>query len=220
MAWVFFLVYLLTSYLIGCFPSAYLIGKKKQVGVTTHGSRNPGMTNVLRLFGVRWGIICFVLDALKGSLVIGVLSLVRMLGVNVPGLLLFGMDFLPVIGFAAVIGHVYNVFFHFKGGKGVATAFGVVAVLDPLPALAAFIAYLLILHISKIGSLSSLLAMLIFDLGAVLVLLAWPERVSWVYLPQGVLDLLLTVLIVAKHSINLERLWSHQEPKIEIKKKK
>jgi glycerol-3-phosphate acyltransferase PlsY len=118
-----FVAWLAVSYLIGAIPTSYLVGRVfRGIDLREHGSRNLGATNLYRTMGWKYAVPVGLFDVAKGAVPVAVF------GPQVPDVALF-----PVFcGIAAVLGHVFSVFVGFKGGKGVATAAGVVLGLAPL----------------------------------------------------------------------------------------
>ena len=112
------------AYLLGTFPSARLVARRRGIDIHHAGSGNPGASNVFRLMGWKWGVLVLVLDVGKGALAAGV-------GALVDGAF-DGHRGAFVLGLAAVLGHVFPLTRHLKGGRGVATAAGVLAVPFPL----------------------------------------------------------------------------------------
>lgn len=138
------------AYVVGSFPTAYLVGKANGVDLRTVGSGNLGATNVFRTLGWKWGLLVYVVDFLKGLL--PVLYLPTLAGVT-GGPSGWAMAF----GVFAILGHVKPVFLLGKGGgKGVATASGVFVALAPLPAALAVVAFALCVAITRYVSLGSL----------------------------------------------------------------
>jgi glycerol-3-phosphate acyltransferase PlsY len=191
MAWV--AVLLVPAYLLGTFPTAHLIVRAHGRDVTQEGSGNPGASNVGRLLGWRWGVLAFLGDAAKGALPAGI------------GLVVQGRAGGYLLGVAAVLGHVFPVTRRFKGGRGVATAAGVMLVLHPLVALALVVVWLLlgrVLHMASVASLVCALA---------LPVLVWASgRAGW----EIGLTAALAALIVARHAKNLSRLLRGGELRI------
>ena len=107
------------AYFLGTFPTAILVARAGGHDVLAEGSGNPGASNVARLMGWKWGLLVMAGDLAKGAIAAGV------------GLAVAGRGAAYVLGILAVIGHTYPVTRHFKGGKGVATAGGMLAVLQP-----------------------------------------------------------------------------------------
>jgi acyl-phosphate glycerol 3-phosphate acyltransferase len=141
----------LGGYLAGSIPFGYLVARLKGIDITRQGSGNIGATNVGRLLGRPFGILVFVLDFTKGA------------APAAAAMALAGDDISPtaagvIAGLGAFLGHLFSVFLRFRGGKGVATGAGVVAVLLPIPALAAVVAWLVCLCSFRYVSLASLVA--------------------------------------------------------------
>ena len=207
----------LGSYLIGSTPFAAIIGRSKGFNLREHGSGNLGATNVARVVGPKWGLLCFLLDSLKGFLPIFVAGC----------LLTGGTDELPsvarqfswiCVGLAAVVGHCMSFWLRFRGGKGVATAFGVIVGMWPyvtVPGLVAFGIWIAITVASRYISLASILGSLaLFPLfvGWTFLMRDWDAVISlW---PLGAFVLTIAVLIVVRHRSNIVRLLAGTEAKI------
>ena len=140
-------IWLAGAYLIGAIPFGFLIGKMRGVDVRTVGSKNIGATNVYRTVGRKWGLLAFFCDFLKGFL--PTLAALR-----------WGGDgrLAVYVGLACVVGHTLTIFMRFRGGKGVATAFGMMMALAPYPTLAAFCVFVVTVWVSHYISLGSILA--------------------------------------------------------------
>ena len=191
------------SYLIGSINFAYLVAKYKKLDISSSGSGNPGTSNVMRTIGKKYAAIVLIGDVLKGFLPI----------------FLFDENLL-LCGFAAVIGHIYPIFYKFKGGKGVATYVGVYiafSTLNPysyglfensyflylnIPLLAFF--YFVIFKIFRISAIASLLTVFISNLILFSSLNVFQDRL---------IVFLIFWLIVFKHSENLKRLYEGRENK-------
>src|SRR5437016_1394361 len=120
------------AFILGAIPFGFLAGKLQGKDIRTLGSGNIGATNVFRELGFKAGITVFLLDAMKGFLPI--FSATQ----GIPGL---GDSWRVGIGLAAILGHIYSPFVRFKGGKGVATALGVLIALSPVVALITFLVF-------------------------------------------------------------------------------
>ena len=192
---VVWISWLLGAYLIGAIPFGFLIGKMRGVDVRTVGSKNIGATNVYRTVGHKWGFLAFFCDFLKGFLpAYFALSLVP------------HPSSLPVlVGLAAVIGHTLTVFMKFRGGKGVATAFGMMVALATYPALLAFAVFVVTVWISHYISLGSMLA------AATLAVLVWFFPCL---LAVRIIAVLVAVFVIVKHKSNIQRLMKGCENKI------
>ena len=139
---------ILTGYLIGSVPFALLLARRwGAADLRTRGSGNLGAANVLRASGVRAGVLVAALDIAKGAASVAI-AMQLSDGPVAPA----------AAGLAAVVGHIYPVWLKFKGGKGVATACGVFAVLTPLAVPAALAVFLLTVWLTKYISLGSILA--------------------------------------------------------------
>jgi acyl phosphate:glycerol-3-phosphate acyltransferase len=140
--------FILLAYLMGSIPTAVLYGRIfHKMDVRDHGSGNAGATNSLRVLGKRAGIIVLIVDLLKGYLAIKIAQ--YFLGEDLSALI--------IIGFSAVIGHLLPIFSGFRGGKGIATSFGVILALSPLGALISLIVFVVVVYLTKYVSLASLL---------------------------------------------------------------
>jgi len=182
------IILIVIAYLVGSLSSAVLVAKFFNVpDPRTQGSGNPGATNMLRLAGKLPAIITLLADALKGTLPVFFAVLIDMSGFS-----------LGLIALAAVLGHVFPIFFKFQGGKGVATFFGGLIAISPLTGLVAIIAWIAIVLITRYASLASLLASavatgctLFFEPGAfipvllIFVLIAWRHLENIRLLQQG-----------------------------------
>lgn len=193
-------LYILAAYLIGGIPFGFLIGKMRGVDVRTVGSRNIGATNVYRTVGHKWGFLAFFCDFLKGFLP----TLVAILWMPTR------MD--PVyVGLACVIGHTLTPYMKFKGGKGVATAFGMLMALIPLLVLIAFGVFVVTVWRSHYISLGSCLAAAFL---AVAIWIPMPVLVDDPSLPLQIVMSLLGVFVIVKHKSNIVRLVQGCENKI------
>lgn len=189
-----FAAFLVFAYLMGSIPTAVLYGRLVHgVDIRKHGSGNAGATNSLRVLGKKAGITVLIIDMLKGIIPILVC---RYFFSDDP-------ETLIIIGFASVIGHLLPVFAGFKGGKGVATSFGVILALYPLAALVCLIVFILLVYLTKYVSLSSMAGSLSF---LVFSLIALPELRFF-----QLMCLVLFLLLVFTHRENIKRLLKGTE---------
>ncbi len=160
------------AYLLGSIPFGVLIGRAKGIDIRQQGSRNIGATNVGRVLGRPFGYLCFVLDMAKGCipvLIAGVLA--HVIGHNpmeLPGGTLWLWMFVAI---AALLGHMYSIFLGFKGGKGVATAFGALVAMWPvltIPALCALAVWIVVVICTRVISLASMAAALIVPIATLI----------------------------------------------------
>ena len=132
----------MAAYLVGAIPFGVLLGQLHGIDIREHGSRNIGATNVGRVLGRRWGILCFVLDALKGALpVLAAGATAGILGASAETVGAATLGWWLLVVAAALLGHMWSPFLKFTGGKGVATGFGALAAFWPLLAWPAFVAF-------------------------------------------------------------------------------
>ncbi|HEV8125096.1 MAG TPA: glycerol-3-phosphate 1-O-acyltransferase PlsY [Gemmatimonadales bacterium] len=183
------IVWILVSYLLGAVPTSYLVARLfKGIDLREQGSRNLGATNLYRTLGWKYAVPVGLFDVAKGALP------VVLLGPLVPEIALF-----PVYcGVAAILGHVFSVFVGFKGGKGVATAAGVVLGLAPLALLAVAVVWAIVVKLTGYVSLGSVIAAALFPIAAELLHPGRPEPL-WI-------DIGLAVFLILKHRSNLQRL--------------
>lgn len=200
-----FLLLIIFVYLFGSIPWGYLISKAKGIDIRKIGSGNIGGTNVARALGLKWGFLALALDFLKGMIPV-------YLALNfLQPLCAYRGDWLIVsVSVSAVLGHIFPVWLGFKGGKGVATALGVIVVLLKWQILLPFLLiWFLVLVISQIASFSNLLMV------SFLPLTLWLSSFSLAYF---ILGLALFFLIWWAHRENLKRIKEGQESKIKLKK--
>ncbi|MFI5045771.1 MAG: glycerol-3-phosphate acyltransferase [Acidimicrobiia bacterium] len=178
------------AYLLGTFPSAELVARRRGVDVTAAGSGNPGASNTFRLLGWRAGAIVFALDAAKGA------------AAALAGLLIEGRAGALVLGIAAIVGHMLPVTRRLKGGRGVATAAGVLLVLYPLIVLGSVVAWLVIARVTHMASVASIIVAIAVPIAAALTGSTWWEVVVLAAV---------SLLVVVRHASNLRRLVLGQE---------
>lgn len=197
------------AYLVGSIPFGYLFAKSAAgMDIRRQGSGNIGATNVARVLGAKWGILVLILDLLKGTL--AVILLPKLAPQNLQN------DLAVWCGFAAVIGHMYPPWLRFKGGKGVATALGVVIPLSPPATLVAVTVFLFVVGSSRIVSLGSVLAVSSFSvahLARVRSALFAPENRS-----LTIFCMTIPLMIIIAHRQNLLRLFRGAEPRLGQKK--
>jgi glycerol-3-phosphate acyltransferase PlsY len=198
---------LIAAYFIGSIPFSLLIGRwVGGIDLRQHGSRNVGATNVARTLGLKWGLLALALDALKGLAPVLLLPEL-LLGSEHPH-----VDHVRVgCGVAAICGHMFPCWLGFRGGKGVATALGVVVVLAPWATLAAFAVFAVTFAASRIVSLSSVLASVAFAVAEFALLR--DNAFSAGNWSLAVFSLAVPALIIFRHRSNLARLARGEEPR-------
>src|SRR5690348_16343861 len=178
------------AYLLGTFPSAALVARRRGVDVTAAGSGNPGASNTFRLLGWKAGALVFAMDVLKGALAAGL------------GLAVDGHRGAYILGVAAVLGHVFPVTRRFKGGRGVATGGGVMLVIFPLLTLALTALWIVLARLTHKASIASITVAIAFPIA---VALAGHEAGDVLVIT------VMALLVVGRHLSNVRRLVKGQE---------
>jgi glycerol-3-phosphate acyltransferase PlsY len=190
---------LIASYFVGAIPTSYLAGRLfRGIDLREHGSRNLGATNVYRTLGWKYAIPVGLFDIAKGAVPVLVFA----------PLVSDSQVFALACGIAAILGHVFSVFVRFKGGKGVATAAGVVLALTPAAAAIAVGVFVLTVLATRYVSLGSML-------GAIA---AAPAAYFLGQVQAAELYLLLAVIIVLKHAGNVRRLAQGTESRLNLRR--
>ena len=203
------------AYLIGAIPFGLLIGRARGIDIRDHGSGNIGATNVGRVLGKQFFMLCFFCDALKGALPTIAYGLVfHLLGAQAPPSPA-QLAWWLVAMVAPVLGHMFSPFLGFKGGKGVATGLGAMLAVFPyvtIPAGIALVVFLTALKLWRYVGVASCLAAISLPITeAALVLSGW-DRFAGAWPAVVVLGALAAVVIV-KHRGNLARTFAGAEPK-------
>jgi len=203
-----YIVGIIISYLIGGIPFGYLIAVIKGIDIRTEGSGNIGATNVGRVLGKKYGSIIFILDMLKGFIVVFFIPALVSSAVNIPTT----TDNLLVVlcGFCAVLGHAFPVYLKFKGGKAVATSFGVFIWLVPISIGVAFGVWLLTVIVTRYVSLGSMIGSL--SLVGVIVIVVDSPFGDNIYLT--VMSVAVAILIIVRHTSNIQRIIAGTEKKV------
>ncbi len=193
---------LILAYFVGAIPTSLLAAKYGAgVDLRRQGSGNLGATNLYRVLGLKYAVPVGLIDLLKGTF--AVLVIAPRAG---------SAGWVPlVVGSAAILGHVFSVYVRFKGGKGVATAAGVVAGLAPIPFLVSVAAWILVLWASGIMSLASMTAALSFPIASRLLK---PEETL-----LFIASVLIAAFIVVTHRSNIRRLIAGTEPRVARREK-
>lgn len=200
MSLVFLFIFLMVlGYAMGSISSAIIVCRMFNLpDPRAEGSKNPGATNVLRIAGKQYAALVMVGDILKGTLPVVIAKLL-------------GADS-TAVGFtalAAVVGHMYPIFFQFKGGKGVATAIGALLGLQFLVGVMAIATWLLVVNFTRYSSLASIVTITLSPFYALFI----THRMD-VFLPLSII----VILVLFKHRNNITRLLDGVEPKVTLKK--
>ena len=202
-------LYLIAAYLAGSIPFGLLMGFARGVDIRTRGSGNIGATNAMRVLGKPLGIVCFLLDVLKGAVPVLIVG-------SIEGF--FGRRDLSMaeswlwVGVAVftVLGHCFPVWLRFKGGKGVATGFGAMLAAWPITTPAAvvgFVVWFATVRITRYVSLASMLGACSLPIGIAL------RGDLTNTLPFVLVTGLLALLVIWRHRSNIQRLMKGEEPK-------
>lgn len=206
------LLILFIAYLIGSFPTAIIAGKLlKKIDIREHGSGNAGATNVFRVLGWKAGLVVLLLDMFKGFASVW----------WVPNIAVTNPDYLVYVqifaGIASIAGHIWTIFAHFRGGKGVGTAAGVFLGLQPAQVIICLIIFIGVVYKTKYVSLGSMIAAFLLPL--ILIIQKFILEVN-IEIPMIILSAILAFLIILTHRSNISRLIQGTESKFSFGKKK
>ena len=200
------LLLVLLAYLVGSIPTAVWVSRSRfKIDIRDYGSGNAGATNTFRVLGPRWGTFVMLFDMLKG-----------LIAVKLAFLLPYYMEndfartnFQIGLGLAAVLGHIYPILAEFRGGKGVATLFGLILGISPWTALGCFGVFLLVLFLTRFVSLSSILASLAFPVFIIIIFNVDNEA-------YRIFAVSVSLLVILTHQKNINRLLRGVESKAPI----
>jgi len=194
------------SYLLGCFSTGITISRAQGVDIRTKGSKNTGASNVLRVLGLKSGVITFLGDLAKAILAVIIGHLI--LPGETFGIAKYGM---MLAGLFVVMGHNWPVFYGFKGGKGVACSSAVVVLCNPLCGIPAVIIGILVIVFTRFISLGSMTIMTLYMIGMCIL--------NWGKWPVCLFSVILCVWCIWRHRANVDRLLKGTENKIGQKAK-
>jgi len=208
---IFFPLAIVAAYLLGSIPFGLLIAKAHGKDLRSIGSGNIGATNVSRALGRKWAYFCFVLDVLKG--LIPMLATMLIAGPEGMVELLLWL----AVGCAAIIGHIFPIYVKFKGGKGVATSFGVALGLWPYYTICVLFAagvWMVFVLIWRYVSLASIAASLTFPLVLIAAIISTPDWALANLWPVLIAAVAIPVMVIIRHRENIKRLREGTESKI------
>ena len=201
---IFSSLFVLFGYLVGSIPFGLILTKAYGLGdIRKIGSGNIGATNVLRTGNKKIALMTLLLDGIKGALAIFLAKVIS--NYEIVSNLHNNNFFECVVGVSAVIGHCYPIWLKFKGGKGVATGFGVILYFDLFVGIVSLIIWLLITKIFKISSLSALTVYILIPI------LMFVNSLENVFLISSII---ISCICFIKHKENIKRLLKGSEPKI------
>lgn len=202
------LLLILLAYLIGSIPTSVWVSKRFfNIDIRDYGSGNAGATNVYRVLGSRWGTFVMLMDMLKGVLAV---QLAWLLPEYIDAEIQF-QNLQTGLGMAAVLGHIFPIWAEFKGGKGVATVFGMVLGISPITAVSCAGIFLIVLYLTRFVSLSSILASIAFPI-FILVVFNVENPLYRVF------AIAVAFMVVLTHQKNIGRLIRGEETKASILK--
>ena len=211
---LFAVLIVIVAYLLGSISFAVIFSNHFiKADVRELGSGNAGTTNVIRVGGFLPGALTFLCDALKGFVACFAGKLVfEKVFENGEEWAVYGAF---ICGVACMIGHVFPIFFQFKGGKGIATSVGIFAVCCPTAIVIGLAVFAICVLLIKIVSLSSIIAT--FTVITLTIIFYNDSALFW---PQAVLAIIMGVIVILKHSENIKRLIAGTEKKLTIRRKK
>jgi glycerol-3-phosphate acyltransferase PlsY len=210
---IYSILALILAYLFGSIPTAVWIGQAfYNIDVREYGSGNAGATNTFRVLGKKAGIPVMLLDILKGWTAT---NLAYIIGVSTTGAYhsIAFTNYALALGVAAVMGHLFPIFAGFRGGKGVATLFGMILAINLPASLLCVLVFIVTLLISRYVSLASIMAGFTYPIGVTFIFPVYIKSVI-------IYGMCICVLILVTHQKNIERLLKGRESKVNLFKKK
>ncbi len=201
-------VLIVLAYLIGSVPTAVWVSRFFYgIDIREHGSGNAGATNTFRILGAKAGTGVMLVDMLKGVLAVklSLLSSYDWSSEAITNLQVF-------LGLAAVVGHIFPIWADFRGGKGIATLFGMILAIQPVVAVSLVAVFLFMLFLTRYVSLSSIVASIAFPL-LILVVFREPE------VTYRVFAIATACLVVLTHHKNINRLLQGNESKVSLRRR-
>jgi len=203
-------ILLILAYLIGSIPTAVWVSKYFfDIDIRNFGSGNAGATNTFRVLGSKAGSFVFAVDMLKGYLAVDLAYFIAKYQMDNIAL----TNFQVLLGIAAVVGHIFPVWAEFKGGKGIATLFGMILAIQPLVAVSLIVVFVFMLFLTRYVSLSSISASIAFPI-MIFFVFKEPEVMYRVF------ALATAIMVVLTHHKNINRLLAGNENKVPLFKKK
>jgi len=208
-----FPILIIGAYLLGSIPFGLIIAAAHGKDLRSIGSRNIGATNVARALGRKWAYFCFVLDVLKGTAPMLFARFLTEVSNPTPG----SVSLWLVVGCAAILGHIFPIYLKFKGGKGVATSFGVALGLWPYYTICAAIAIAIwaaVVLIWRYISLASMAAAITFPIALILAIVLTPSWSFSILWPLLIAAIAIPVMVIVRHRENIKRLIAGTESKV------
>jgi glycerol-3-phosphate acyltransferase PlsY len=197
---------IILAYLIGSIPTSLIVSRSQfNIDIRDYGSGNAGATNTFRVLGSKWGTFVMMMDMLKGLVAVKLALLLPYYIENE----FERTNFQIGLGLAAVLGHIFPVWAEFRGGKGVATLFGLIIAISPWTALSCIGVFLLVLYLTRFVSLSSILASMAFPVFILVVFNV--DNIAY-----RIFAIAVALLVIMTHQKNIGRLLSGSESKVPI----
>ena len=206
---VIYIIVVILAYCIGSINFSVILSRKMAgFDVREKGSKNAGTTNMLRTVGKKAALITLICDILKGIVAVLLALVIGKIGKS------FNIEILKYIaGFAVILGHTFPIFFEFRGGKGIATALGVLLILQWQVGLICLVFALILMALTKMVSVGSISAAILFP---ILVLFMEPDKNIWII----IISILITAFVIFNHRTNLKRIKDGNENKLSFKNTK
>jgi len=200
------LLLIVLAYLIGSVPTSVWVSRRFYgIDIRDYGSGNAGATNTYRVLGAKCGTFVMIVDMIKGIIATSLYILLPIYATDEWA----RTNFMIGLGLAAVIGHIFPLWAGFKGGKGVATLFGMIVAIQPLVAVCCIGVFLIVLYLTRFVSLSSMLAGVSF---AVFILFIFNDDVTL----YRIFSVAVALLVILTHQKNINRIINGTESKVPI----
>jgi len=201
---ILIVIFSILSYLLGSFSTAFLFGKWfRNIDIRQFGSKNAGATNVCRVLGFKIGISVFILDAMKSFIAVQLIHFVPNVVINSE----FYFQVKVLFAICSVVGHIFPLYSGFKGGKGVASMFGIFFGLNPFIGLIIFGLFLILFFLTRIVSLASICSVIAYPI--VIYFSPYCQSIT-----LTVFSIVICFLIIVTHRKNIKRLIEGEEKKI------
>lgn len=208
---VLIIVVTIIAYLLGSINSAIIVGKLHKIDIREHGSGNAGLTNTLRVLGKASAVCVLLGDILKAVIAIGIAIIFA------PDDITYGNEIITQLaGLGVVLGHIFPIYYNFKGGKGVLTSITVMFMINWQISLICLLIFIIVVAITKFVSLGSILAAFAFPC-LVALSVKIPFLTDCMYML--VFSIILATIVIVKHKGNIKRLIKGEENKLSFKKK-
>ncbi|MFN5479537.1 MAG: glycerol-3-phosphate 1-O-acyltransferase PlsY [Chitinophagaceae bacterium] len=197
---------IILAYLIGSIPTSLIVSRSVfNIDIRDYGSGNAGATNTFRVLGSRWGTFVMIVDVLKGMIAVKLALLLPNYIANE----FERTNFQIGLGLAAVLGHIFPIWAEFRGGKGVATLFGLIISVSPWTAVSCAGIFAIVLYLTRFVSLSSILASLAFPVFILVVFNV--DNIAY-----RIFAIAVALMVVLTHQKNISRLLAGNENKVPI----